>query len=195
MFLNYPLLGLYPNVTLEDIGTPAVTAPFNLFIYPWPLEEQAKIPGNVTAVEYCFERPASTPIQPVFTLLLLKPLTYGYRITNTIVVTTKNFSFCSNRGGINTCCERRKMKQQNQYSVPSASGIEAFGIYATGENSILGYKSGQQNSTLGFQVSVSVILNNEFVALPGAEITPITFRMFNFVIGMANIYSYLNFNL
>ena len=167
-------------MTLKDIGTPAVTAPFNLFIYTWPLEEQAKCPGNVTAIEYCFQRPTSTLIKPVFTLLLLKPLNYGYRISDTIVVTTKSFSFCSNRGGINTCCERKPLRQQNQFSVPSE--IEAFGIFASGESKILGYALGQQNSTLGFQVPVSEIQNG-FIALPKADMITITYRMFNFVLG------------
>ena len=173
-------VGLYPNVTLEDIGTPAVTAPFNLFIYTWPLEEQAKCPGNVTAIEYCFQRPSSTLIKPVFTLLLLKSLNYGYRISDTIVVTTKNFSFCSNRGGINTCCERKPLRQQNQFSVPSE--IEAFGIFASGGNRILGYTLGQQSSTLGFQVPISAI-QNDYVALPNTDMITITYRMFNFVVG------------
>ena len=178
------IIGLYPNVSLEEIGTPAVIAPFNLYIYTWSLEEQARFPGNVTAVEYCFQRPltSSTHIQPVFTLLLLKPLNNGYKISNTIRVYTKNFSSCSYHGGINTCCERRTLGLKNQYSVPSESGIEAFGIYATGENSILGYQPGPQTITLGFQFPVSVIQNG-FIALSPTDTTIVNYQIFNFVIG------------
>lgn len=186
------VIGLYPNVSLEDIGTPAVIAPFNLYIYTWPLEEQARLPGNVTAVEYCFQRPFtySTYIQPVFTLLLLKPLNNGYKISNTIRVFTKSFTSCSYRGGINTCCERRTLGLKNQYLVPSVSGIEAFGIYATGESSILGYQPGLQTSTLGFQVPVSTIQNN-FIALSPTDMTTINYQIFNFVIGKLVIFRYI----
>ena len=184
LYLINFVIGLYPNVLLEETGTPAVIAPFNLYIYTWPLEEQARFPGNVTAVEYCFQRPftSSTHIQPVFTLLLLKPLNNGYKISNTIRVYTKDFSSCSYRGGINTCCERRILGLKNQYSVPSVSGIEAFGIYATGENSILGYQPGPQTSTLGFQFSISIIQNG-FIALSPTDTTIINYQIFNFVIG------------
>ncbi len=180
----YIITGLYPNVTLEGIGTPAVIAPFNLYIYTWPLEVQARCPGNVTAIEYCFQRPLTTTthFQPVFTLLLLKPLNNGYKISSTIRVATKNFSSCSFRGGIYTCCERKTLRLWYQYAVPSVeSGIEAFGIYATGDNSILGYQPGQLKSTLGFQVPISAI-QNSFIALP-TIMTTITYRIFNFVIG------------
>lgn len=177
-------IALYPNVTLKDIGTPEVTAPSNLFIYTWPLEEQAKCPGNVTAIEYCFQRPATTRIQPVFTLLLLKQLSYGYRITDTIVVATKNFRNCSNRGGIYTCCERRPLRQLDQFSVPSEK-IEAFGISAIGDNRILGYAQGQQSSTLGFQIPLSTV-QTIYIPLPNmADMITIDYRMFNFVIGKA----------
>ena len=176
-------IGLYPNVTLKDIGTPEMTAPSNLFIYTWPVEEQAKYPGNVTAIEYCFQKPASTHIQPVFTLLLLNQLSYGYRITDSIVVATKNFRFCSNRGGIYTCCERRPLRQ---FSIPSEE-IEAFGISAMGDNRILGYAQGQQRSTLGFQVPVSEIIQNKYIVLSISDMIPINYRIFNFVIGKVQI--------
>lgn len=178
-------------MTLEDVGTPALTAPFNLFIYRWPLEEQAKSPGNVTAIEYCFQRSTSTLIQPVFTLLLLKPSIHGYRISNTIAVTAKSFSSCSYRGGINTCCERRQLRRRDQYSVPSADDIEAFGIFATGVNCILGFRSRQQKSTLGFQVPASAIQNNDFIALSRVDTITINYRMFNFVIGKVPSLAYL----
>ena len=175
-------VGLYPNVTLEDIGTPAVTTPHDLFIYSWPLEKQAIVPGTVTALEYCFQRSTSTPVQPLFTLLLLKPLSYyGYRIAQTIYVSTRNFSFCSNRGGIVTCCERKPLKRTSRFRIPS--DITAFGISTNGDNRMLGYSPGQHNSTTqGFEIPVNAIQYG-YIRLRKSDITTIGYRIFNFVIG------------
>ena len=175
------LVALYPNVTLENVGTPAVTAPFNIYIYSWPPEEQARCPGNVSTIEYCFQRQSSIQIQPVFTLLLLKSLSNGYRISDIINVSSRNFRSCSNRGGIATCCERKLLRRANQFHIPSAE-IDSFGIFATGDNRILGYQPEQQNTTRGFQIPVDAFRNG-YIGLKRIGMTIITYRMFNFVVG------------
>ena len=157
-----------------------MTAPYNLFIYTWPVEEQAKRPGTVTAIEYCFQRRTYAPFQPIFTLRLLKSFGYGYTIYQTIDVTTRNFSSCSYRGRVDTCCERKPLRQRDRFQIPSE--IDAFGISATGDNAILGYTRRQQNSTMGFQIPVNAIYNGH-ISLTTADMFTISYRMFNFVIG------------
>ena len=138
------LAGLYPNVELQHTETPTSTQPYNLYIYNWPAEEQASYPSIVTSFEYCFEMRTSNRQELVFTLLLLEPVSTGYRVVQTIGVTAQDFNNCSNRGGIETCCERKLLEQHQWFQVPSSN--EAFGIFATGENRILGYSQGQGRS-------------------------------------------------
>lgn len=164
---------------------PEFTQLYNLFIYQWPAEEQEKCPGTVTAVDYCFQRASSLPqLEPIFTLLLLELVNGGYRVTQRIDVLAQNFSFCSNRGGIDTCCGRRSLDQQNQFLVPS--GNIAFGIYATGNDRILGFRPGQERTIIGFQIPVQheeIIQRGSVISVRLDNKVTIAYRMFNFVIG------------
>lgn len=79
--------GPYPNVPLDDQSeTPEFTQPGVLFVYNWPVEEQAICPGTVTALEYCYQMSSSSQQeeQTIFTLLLLDS---SYGIIQTITVT------------------------------------------------------------------------------------------------------------
>ena len=173
---------LFPGVSLENVGAPEFTQPGNLFIYSWPAEEQARCPGTVVALEYCYGRRRSSlpPSQPVFVLILLEQDTArgGYNVTQMVEVTALNSSNCTNREGVNTCCERQRLDPQKQFDVPSPSIM--FGISATGDDSILGYRLGQENETVGFVIKIDAIQNG-FITLNGGE--PLTYRMFNFIIG------------
>ena len=177
---------LFPGVSLENIGAPELTQPGNLFIYSWPAEEQARCPGTVTALEYCYERARTSPppTQPVFVLVLLEldSARGGYNVTQVVEVVALNSSNCSNRQGINTCCERQRLGPLRQFNIPSASTM--FGIFALGSDSILGYRLGQENETVGFVITVQAdAIQNGFLALQLNGGVPLKYRMFNFVIG------------
>ena len=147
----------------------------------------------VIAVEYCFQRVDSlSQSEPIFTLLLLELVNDGYRVSQRIDVLAQNFSFCSNLGGIDTCCERRSLEKQNQFMVPS--GNIAFGIYSTGRNRILAFRPEQENGAIGFKIPVQpeTIQRGLLISVSLNNAITIAYRMFSFVIGKISITIELN---
>lgn len=176
------IAGLYPNVSLEDNGTPERTQVNNLFIYSWPVEEQGVCPGVVTAIEYCYQRDVNLLVgPPIFSLLFLKEVSTGFKVTQRIDVAPQSFSTCLLRGGVDTCCERQRLEQQNWFGVPSES--TAFGIFAKGRNRILGYGPGQDGQTAGYQLPIDR-MDDGLIKVPTLNDTiTIKYRMFNLIIG------------
>ena len=184
---------LFPNVSLQGTQAPEQTQPSNLFIYNWPAEEQERHPGSIIALEYCYHKTDPTQVQvgAIFTLILLKPVVEGYRVTYNVEVTPAQRSeSCSYRGGVYTCCEtrllRKLVEQTSSLTVPSES--TAFGIYrtTTGRDAILGFRAGQEKVTNGFQIPVQDLDRQVGGLIPLQLVQidqPIQYRMFNFVIG------------
>ena len=173
---------------------PELTQPSNLFIYSWPAEVQASCPGTVTALEYCYQRRGPSPSQqPTFTLVLLEvdSTRRGFNVTQIIDVVAPSLSVnCSNREGINTCCVHKPLEQQRQFDIPSTSTM--FGIFAMGDDRILGYRQGQENSTVGFQIFTQVdAIWNGFIPIPLNSAVSLEYRMFNFIIGKTKLALYI----
>ena len=184
MAFLFSLAVFYPNVTLQGTGTPEITPINTIFIYNWMAEEQAKNPGFVTAFEYCFQRTTVTPMRPVFSFFLLEPVPTGYMIERSIDVITQNFSSCSDRGGVDTCCARESLKQLDWFQVPTRTS-RAFGIYARGSNRILGTDPEKSLSTTGLQIPGDR-KDDTFISTK-ASLTTVTYRLFNMVIGKQTI--------
>ena len=182
--------GLYPNVSLEDQSeTPEFTQPGVLFVYNWPVEEQAICPGTVTALEYCYQMGSSSrqEEQTILTLLLLDS---SYEIIQTINVTTATTqNNCSDRGRVITCCSKQQLMLEQTFQVPG-SNVTSFRIFSkTGEDNILAFgESSSIRSITGFMlVADAVIINNQVRVSQDQEII-IQYLMFNFAIG--NKYEY-----
>ena len=123
---------------------------------------------------------------PIFTLILLRPDSGGYRMTYTKDVVALNSSTpCSNRVGIITCCERQLLDEQVQSSqllVPSES--MAFGIFTqTRDEAILAFRNGEVQNTAGYQTVISSDdIRRQFISVSLNNIITVEYRMFNFVI-------------
>lgn len=172
--------GVYPNIRLQGTGAPEITPIGTLFIYRWTAQEQAKCPGYVTAFEYCFQRTTNTPTRPVFTFFLLEPISTGYNILQKFDVTSRDFTSCSNRRGVDTCCLRQSLEQNNWFQVPvSASG--AYGIYSIGSNRILGVDPELMDYAVGLQIPSD--RKDDTRITTNAPLSMINYRLFNMVIG------------
>ena len=134
----------------------------------------------MTAFEYCFQRATLTPTRPVFTFVLLEPIPIGYEIVRTIDVTTQDFTSCSDRGGIDTCCLRQPLDQSYWFK-PSIRTSGGFGIYSIGRNRILGADPGQLDYGVGFQISLDK-KDDIRINVKGSP-TTVNYRLFNMVIG------------
>lgn len=169
---------------MEGVETPEPTQVNNLFIYSWPAEEQARYPepGAVTALDYCFQK-TTTQLVPVFTLVFLNEVSNGFRVSHTINVEAEMENSCSNRGGVETCCERKLLEEAHWFHVPSQS--TAFGIYAKGRNRILGYNIRQQETTMGYQVPVDR-MDDGLIKVPLNDTRMIEYRMLNMIIRKKN---------
>ena len=181
------LVGLYPNVPLQDLTeTPEFTQPNDLFVYDWSVEEQALCPGTVTALEYCYQMSISSDQENriILTLLLLDS---SYGIIQTVNVTnTTTLDDCSNRG-VMTCCNRQQLMEEEQFQVPGSS-VTGFGIFSEmGVDIILAYRElSTVRSVTGFMLFAdAVIINNQISVSPNQE-TIIQYRIFNFAIGKWN---------
>ena len=176
---------IYPNVTLEGTMTPQVTQANQMFIYSWTQEEQAMCPGAVTALEYCYQRSKlkSTTI-PIFTLVFVKPVSRGLRVTHTINVVAEESSSCTMRGGVDTCCEKKSLGLQDQFRVPSDS--TAFAVYAVGQNRILGYGVGQEESVIGYQVAIDK-MDDGLIRVASNDTVMVEYRMLNLMAGESGI--------
>ena len=134
----------------------------------------------MTAFEYCFQRTINAPLRPVFTFFLLEPISTGYKILQTFDVSTQDFSSCSNRGGIDTCCLRQSLQQSNWFEVlEPASG--AYGFYSKGSNRLLGADREQMAYTVGLQIPLD--RKDDVRITTNAPLTTINYRLFNMVIG------------
>lgn len=176
--------GLYPSVTLQSTDPPEITPISTLFIYNWTADDQARLSGYVTAFEYCFQRTTLTPTRPVFTFVLLEPVPTGYEILRTIDVMTQDFTSCSDRGGIDTCCLRQPLEQSNWFKLPTQTS-GGFGIYSVGRNRILGAEPGKLHHGVGFQISLDM-KDDTHINVKGSP-TTVNYRLFNMVIGKLNL--------
>ena len=116
----------------------------------------------------------------IFTLLLLDSL---YRIIQTINVTNTTTN-CTNRGGVVTCCNRQKLRQDEQFQVPGSS-VTGFGIFSeTGVDTILAYRvPSTMRSVTGFVLNANTVIVNSQISVSPNQETRIQYRMFNFAIG------------
>ena len=149
------------------------------------MEDQTLCPGTVTALDYCYQisttNGRNTGDGTIFTLLLLDS---SYGIIQTITVTnTTTPANCPNRGGIITCCNRQRLRQEQQFQVPG-SQVTAFGIFSqTGVDTILAFRNPSTvRSVTGYQLAAHAVIVNNQVIVPQNG-CPIQYRMFNFAIG------------
>ena len=134
----------------------------------------------MTAFEYCFQRTTNTPTRPVFTFFLLEPIPTGYEILQKLDVMTRDFSSCSNHGGVDTCCLRQPLEQSNWFKLPvSTSG--GFGIYSIGKNRILGADPELMDYAVGLQIPSDK--KDDIRINTKAPLTTVNYRLFNMVIG------------
>jgi hypothetical protein len=119
-------------------------------------------------------------MRPVFTFILLEPIPAGYKILQTIDVMTQDFTSCSTRGGIDTCCLRQSLDQSIWFKlpVPTSGG---FGIYSKGKNRILGAEPGVIDYGVGFQIPLDT-KDDIRINVQGSP-TTVNYRLFNMVIG------------
>ena len=163
---------------------PEFTQPNDLFVYNWSADKQARCPGTVTALEYCYKMSSTSGQENriIFTLLLLDS---SYGIIRTInVINATTLDNCSNRGGVITCCNRQQLMAEEQFEVPDSS-VTGFGIFSeTGVDTILAFReTSTVRSVTGFMLTAdAVIVNNQISVSLNQEII-IQYRMFNFVIG------------
>lgn len=178
--------GLYPNVPLQNpTETPEFTQPGILFVYNWPVDDQALCPGTVTALDYCYQtsiRSSGQDNRTIFTLLLLNS---SYRIIQTINVSNLTSpDNCGNRGGITTCCNRQQLRPEQLFQVPD-SPVAGFGIFSrTGVDTILAFRGSSSivGTVTGFQLTASAVIVNNRISVRQNGIS-IQYRMLNFVIG------------
>lgn len=93
---------------------------------------------------------------------------------------TQDFTSCSNRGGVDTCCLRQPLQQSNWFKlpVPTSGG---YGIFSTGKNRILGADPELTNFAVGLQIPSD--RKDDIRINTKVPLTTINYRLFNMVIG------------
>ncbi len=93
---------------------------------------------------------------------------------------TQDFTSCTDRGGVDTCCLRQPLDQSNWFKLPvRTSG--GFGIYSKGDNRILGAEPGLMEYGVGFQIPIDR-KDDIHINVEGLPAT-LNYRLFNMVIG------------